>query len=206
MRGLAALSVLAILSGCSTSGTSGGSGGSFGGLFGSHSAETAPAAQAQGQVVPAPEGAVVQGFCPQVGLKDGTAFYRTYAKPGSKDPQDVVFQASLADSTRACTRSATSISVKIQVQGRLVAGPAGHAGSLSAPVRVSVVDGDRVVSSELVPFTVTLQSADQPSQFIFERELTVPGNLSPQAIVTVGFDESPAKAAKPAKTVKKHTK
>ena len=38
-------------------------------------------------------------------LRDGTAFYRTYAKGAKDDPAQVVYQASIADTTRACTKN-----------------------------------------------------------------------------------------------------
>ncbi|MGG7517299.1 hypothetical protein ACQ3G6_05355 [Allorhizobium undicola] len=182
MRGAAALSLVAILSGCNTSGSGTGSGSFFG-------SSSTPAAQA----AVAPAGAVVQGICPQVGLRDGTAFYRTYAKPGSKDPQDVVYQASLADTTRGCTRSETSLTIKVQAQGRMVAGPQGRPGTISTPIRVAVMEGDKVIYSELTPFSVTLASVDQPAQFLFSKDVTVPGDISATAMVYVGFDEGPAK-------------
>ncbi|MDQ0455110.1 hypothetical protein [Rhizobium paknamense] len=193
MRGAAALSLAALLASCNTSGSGGGSG-----LFGSGSAQ--PAAS-QTAAAAAPAGAVVQSVCPQVSLRDGTAYYRTYAKSGSKDPQDVVYQASLAETTRACTRSDTALNIKVQVQGRLVAGPQGHAGTISAPIRVAVVEGEKVLYSELTPFSMTLASVDQPAQFLFSKDISVPGDVSPNAMVYVGFDEGPAKA--PAKKARK---
>lgn len=181
VRGAAALSLAAILAGCNTSGSSGG------GLFGSSA--PAPATTS------APVGAVVQGVCPKVALDDNSAFHRTYAKSGSKDDQDVVFQASLAETTRACTQSETGMTIKVQVAGRLIAGPQGHAGTLSMPIRVQVKDGDQVISSELVPFSATLANSDQSVQFLFSKDVSIAANPSATTQVIVGFDDSPAKAA-----------
>lgn len=181
VRGAAALSLAAILAGCSTSGAGGG------GLFGSSSPAPATAA--------APAGAVVQGVCPRVVLNDDSSYYRTYAKSGSKDDQDVVFQASLAETTRACMQSDTGMTVKAQVAGRLIAGPQGHAGTLSMPIRVQVKDGDQVLLNELVPFSATLASADQPVQFLFSKDISIAANPSATTQVVVGFDQGAAKVA-----------
>lgn len=183
--------VLAVfLAGCNTSGSS--SGASGGSLFSSNATTSVSGAATAGAPA-ASSGAVVQAVCPKISLRDGTSFYRTYAKSGSKDPQDVVFQASLAETTRACTQSDTTLTVKVQVAGRLVAGPQGHAGSINMPIRVAVVDGDTVVSSELVPFTANLASADQPAQFLFSRDITMAANATAATQIFVGFDEGPAK-------------
>ncbi|MBB4956204.1 hypothetical protein H4S14_004299 [Agrobacterium vitis] len=196
VRGAAALSLAAILAGCNTSG-SGAGGSGIGGLFGSSAPAPATAS--------APAGAVVQGVCPQVVLDDVSAFYRTYAKSGSKDDQDVVFQASLAQTTRACTQSETGMTIKVQVAGRLVAGPQGHAGTLSMPIRVSVKDGDQVIASELVPFSATLANADQSVQFLFSKDVSIAANPSATTQVVVGFDEGAAKAvSKKTPSSKKH--
>lgn len=192
VRGAAALSLAAILAGCNTSGSSGG------GLFGSSSPAPTTAAAA------APVGAVVQGVCPRVVLDDGSSYHRTYAKSGSKDDQDVVFQASLAETTRACTQSETGMTIKAQVAGRLIAGPQGHAGTLSMPIRVQVKDGDQVISSELVPFSATLTSADQPVQFLFTKDVSIAANPTATTQVVVGFDQGAAKVSSKKTHTKKH--
>ncbi len=192
VRGAAALSMAAILAGCNTSGSGGG------GLFGSSS--PAPATTAS-----APAGAVVQGVCPQVVLRDGGAYYRTYAGKGSKSDQDVVFQVALADTTRACSQSDTSMTIKLQVAGRMTAGPQGHAGTLSMPIRVSVVDGEQTISTKVVPFSATLANADQPIQFIFTTDVQLASNPSATTQVVVGFDDEAGKKAPAKKTsAKKH--
>nr|WP_245223976.1 hypothetical protein [Rhizobium halophytocola] len=134
--------------------------------------------------------AVVQGICPPLELRTGTAFYRTYANGGKDDPEKVIYQASLADSTRACTRNDTSLGVKVMVQGRLIAGPVGKAGTVQLPIRVEVVQGDQVIYSELTQFPVTLADADLPQQFLFTKDVAgLPGDITGFAKVYVGFDD-----------------
>lgn len=141
---------------------------------------------------PAP---VVTGTCPQIALREGTAFLRKGGKGKNGAPDDqtkLQYQASLADTTRQCTVDETGATkVMVQAQGRLVLGPAGKSGTFTLPIRVAVVDGDQTVYSELVKFNVDL--AGQPSgQFLFQKDgIVLPQGTSPTARVFMGFDEGP---------------
>ncbi len=182
-RGVLVVSLMMALGGCNA--------GSMGSSLGLSSPETAaqPAAQPAMQV--SENGSVqpfVQGFCPQISLRDGTSFYRTYAKSKSEDPKDVVFQASLADTTRACSRTDTTLTITALLQGRLTSGPQGKAGAINLPIRVTVVDGDQEVFSEVEQYPVTLADVNQPTQFVYNKQVTVPGNVSGMTRVYVGFD------------------
>ena len=129
-------------------------------------------------------GAVVQGFCPAVVLRDGTAYHRSYAGGKQDDPQQVVYQASLAD---------TTLTITAVLQGRLVAGPQGKAGTFTLPIRVTVLDGDNEVSSQVVQYPVTMADVNQPTQFVFSNEVTVPGDVSGATRVYVGFEDKKKK-------------
>nr|WP_210388005.1 MULTISPECIES: hypothetical protein [unclassified Ciceribacter] len=173
-RGLFVVSLVAGLSACNTSNPTSG----------------LDVAGTQQQPAAAP---VVQGVCPSIALRDGTASFRTYAKGGKDDPSKVVYQASLAETTRACTRNdAGQLSIKVMVQGRLVAGPQGKAGSLSMPIRVAVVDSGNVLYSELTKFEASLTDPATPAQFVFTKDVTgISGEVSGLTQVFVGFDEGP---------------
>lgn len=176
-RGVLAASLLMVLAGCNA--------GNPGGALGS--AADKPSA------TPAATAAAVQGFCPPITLRDGTAYHRVYAKGAKDDATKIVYQASLADTTRSCTRSETGMTITAMVQGRLVAGPEGKAGQVMLPIRVAVTDGEKVVYSELTQFPVTLVDVAQASQFVFTKEVPVPPDVSGIAKVHVGFDEGPVK-------------
>ena len=68
-------------------------------------------------------------------LLDQEANYRTYAKGAKDDPQQIVYQASLADSTRQCVQSETQLTMTVVAQVRLVSGPAGGRTGQSADPR-----------------------------------------------------------------------
>lgn len=141
---------------------------------------------------------VVQGTCPPIALRDSTAYYRTYARGAKDDPQQLVYQASFGDSTRSCTRNdAGQLTVTVMVQGRLIAGPQGKAGTVSLPIRVSVVDGDQELYSELTKFEATLTDVAQPSQFVFTKDAPgLPGDISRLASVHVEFDDGSSRKSR----------
>ncbi|PJI45660.1 MAG: hypothetical protein CTR54_05215 [Rhizobium sp.] len=184
-RGVLAASLLMVLSGCNA--------GNPGGVLGSAADKPAatPAADPAANVA-----AAVQGFCPPITLRDGTAYHRVYAKGAKDDATKIVYQASLADTTRSCTRSETGMTITAMVQGRLVAGPEGKAGQVMLPIRVAVTDGDKVIYSELTQFPVTLADVAQASQFVFTKDVPVPQDVGGLTKVHIGFDEGPVKKKK----------
>lgn len=138
----------------------------------------------------APVPAVIQGACPQVFLREGTAVYRTFAKGAKDDPTKIVYQASLADTTRQCVQNETSIIVTVVAQGRVVAGPAGGAGSVQLPIRVAAVDGTTVLYSELTQYPVEVPGGT--AQFIFTKaDVTIPAGAGADSKIFLGFDEGP---------------
>lgn len=142
---------------------------------------------------------VVQAYCPKILLLDQTAVYRSYAKGGQDNPDKLLYQASLADSTRQCTANETTMTINVMVQGRIVEGPAGAPGQTTLPMLVQVVDGEKVLYSQKVAFPVTIPSGG--GQFLFNKtDVQIPnavGGASRFSTVQIGFDTGPAK--KPAK-------
>ncbi|MGN6548825.1 MAG: hypothetical protein ACTHJ3_02870 [Pararhizobium sp.] len=176
--------MLGLAAGCTTSG-----GGS---LFGG--SRKPQAASAQPQTAP-DSTAYVRGTCPTVELRQGTAYYRTYAGGGAKDkdPSKVVHQASLTDTTRKCTVNGNQLTMEVAAAGRVVAGPAGGGGnSVTMPIRVAVISNDgTTVYSQLTKDTVNLD-ANGSTQFVFTKpDVTFPVSQAGSVRVFVGFDEGP---------------
>ncbi len=142
-----------------------------------------------------PTPAVIQAVCPQVYLRDGTAMYRTYSKGGAKDdPNAIVYQASLADTTRQCIQSETEL--KVTVVARAVsfrARPAGQA-PITMPIRVAATDGDKVLVSELTQFPAEVQPGAGATQFIFSKVITIPAGAGNFTKIYLGFDEGRARS------------
>lgn len=202
-RFIVSASFLAFLAGCNSLGTGGDS-------------SSAPPTQPNGnaQIMPlAPanpsasgpsigtaktaEGAtsrVVQGACPQIFMRDQDAIYRTYAKGKKDDPQQVSFQASFGDYTRQCVLTDTDLTMTVVAQLRLVAGPAGAPGQVTLPIRITVVDGDTVLYSEVTNFPTQIPAGSAATQVVFRKEgVKMPIGSGALVRVNIGFDQGPAK-------------
>lgn len=141
--------------------------------------------------------AVVQGSCPQVFLRDGTAVLQRYGKGAKDDPQNLAYQVTLADTTRQCVLNESQLVMTVMVQGRVVIGPAGASGTVNVPIRVSVLDGTNSLYSELVQFPVQIPADGGAGQFIFTQgNIVVPGGSGGFTKVYVGFEDGPAKKKK----------
>lgn len=150
------------------------------------------ATTAQGTTAP-----VVQGACPQIFMRDQDAIFRTYAKGKKDDPQQIVFQASFGDYTRQCMLNDTNLTMTVVAQLRLVTGPAGTPGPVTLPVRISVVDGDSVLYSEVTKFPTEIPPGSPGTQVIFRKEgIKLPVGSGALVRVNIGFDTQPAKSKK----------
>ncbi|WP_117190708.1 PilZ domain-containing protein [Rhizobium terrae] len=171
-RGLLAVS-LAALAGCNSSSPTEGL------------TPTAQAAPPQQAITP-----VVQAFCPPVVMLEQTAIHQVYARGGDKNPEKLLYQASLADATRQCTANETTLTINVVAQGRLVQGPAGTPGKITLPILVEVVDGDNIIYSQKVAFPVDMPAGG--TQFIFNKpDVQIPnaqGGASRFTRVRLGYD------------------
>jgi hypothetical protein len=183
-KGLVAASLMGMLAACSSTDTKGALD------LGGQTANTAP------------QPPVIQGDCPRIVLRDGTAYHDVYApgaKPlpdGSKDQSKLMYQASIANTTRQCRVSGADMFITVQVAGRIVLGQAGAKGNVKLPIRVAVTEGDKVLYSELVPFETPLPVNEPSNQFLFSKDdVKIPAGAG-LSMVYVGFDNGPDKDAK----------
>ncbi|GAA5540200.1 hypothetical protein D8666_09485 [Ochrobactrum soli] len=134
----------------------------------------------------------LRAYCPTVTLRDGTAFFSTYAKGGDKDPAQVVYQASLTDVTRSCQYGDGNITIDVAAAGKVVPGPKYKSGTITMPVRVAVRQGDQVVYSKLHKQAVTITNGDTATQFVFnDKGISLPMPDKQNIQIFVGFDEGP---------------
>ncbi len=174
VRNLAVVSLVALVAGCNTSGNTGG-GGAVDEKLGAK---------------------VVAGQCPSVQLREGTAYIRKYARGGENDPEKIVYQASIADTTRQCSITGTEMNITVVAAGHVAAGPAGGSGTVKMPIRVAVVENrtNKVLYSELTQFETTLPEGTPTAQFLFnDTNVKIPIDASRSVRVFVGFDEGPPK-------------
>lgn len=133
-------------------------------------------------------------YCPSVTLREGTAYYNTYQKGASDDPSKLVYQASISDVTRSCTRANGMLTINVAVAGKVVPGPAGNAGTITMPIRVAVTRGTEVLYSQLHKYQVNVADTSAATQFIFnDPNVTFPDPTERNIRVFAGYDEGPPK-------------
>jgi hypothetical protein len=145
-------------------------------------------------------------YCPAVTLRDGTAYFNTYAKGGKKakqaDPEaaadeqdasaDIVYQAAITDVTRDCSRNAGTLTMRVAVAGKVVPGPKGSAGTINMPIRVVVVHGTDVLYSQLHQHKVQVSDMSTATQFLFtDANVVIPEPTARDYQVYAGYDEGP---------------
>jgi hypothetical protein len=134
----------------------------------------------------------LRAYCPPIVLREGTAFFRTYAKGAKDDPSKLVYQASISDVTRSCARSAGTMTITAAAAGRVITGPAGTPGTITMPIRVVVVKGDSVLYSQLHKYQVAVGAGAGATQFVFnDPNVVIPIPEPGTAQVFVGYDEGP---------------
>jgi hypothetical protein len=145
-----------------------------------------------------PKMVVMQGACPQVYLREGTAVYTQYAKgvkknvQGLADPNKLVIQATLDATTRQCRQTDQGLVVTVVVRGRVITGPEGKDGTYSLPIRVAATDGDQTLYSELTPFEVTIPPGQGTAQFIFTKDnVVLSASAGTLTRLFAGIDEGP---------------
>jgi len=166
----------------------------FSQLFGSKS-------QAVGEAPP--PAAADELDCPSVAIRSGASTFAV-AAPG-KQPvgSDLRYQATIVRTARDCTRNGDQIVVRIGIQGRVIAGPAGNPPSVEVPLRVAVVQSgiqEKTITTKAYKTTVSMAEASSVAEDIV---YPVPAPaLSDSYVFYIGFDpqiltpERPARAAK----------
>ena len=152
------------------------------------------AARMAGDAPPPPNEKILESelraYCPVVTLREGTSFFRTYEGKAQDDPRKLIHQASIADVTRNCTRADGMLTMNVALAGRVVSGPAGKPGTITMPIRVAVVEGDKVLYSQLHKHQVQVGAG--ATQFVFnDPNVTIPDPAEQNVRVFVGYDEGP---------------
>ncbi|MEN3396131.1 hypothetical protein ABC425_05015 [Brucella melitensis] len=168
--------LLASLAGCTTSGTENGANSSL------------PTKATSGEKrISETE---LRAYCPSVSPRDGTAFFNTYEKGGDKDPERVIYQAALTDTTRSCQYGNGTLTMDIAGAGKVVPGPKYKTRTIVMPIRVAIRQGDQVVYSKLHKQRVSITNPDTATQFVFnDKGVTIPMPDKQNVQIFIGFDE-----------------
>ncbi|WP_080920268.1 hypothetical protein [Manganibacter manganicus] len=138
-------------------------------------------------------------YCPRVTLRDGTAYFNSYARGGQDDPAKLIYQAAITEVSRDCSRANGTLTMKVGVAGKIVPGPLGKPGAITMPIRVVVTHGDEVLYTKLHKDQVQVADTSAATQFVFtDPSVSVPEPSDKGYQVLVGFDEGPINAAKAA--------
>jgi hypothetical protein len=160
---------------------------------------------------PAPDGAAAAITaddidCPEVQVRIGAATLMVGSKPGEAAPNalDVRYQGSIIRTARECHINSGMMTIKVGIEGRIITGPAGGAGTVDVPMRVAVVQegvSPKTVATKFGKEVVTVNSAvDRVTFTHIEPDITFPLpqplGLIDRYVIYVGFDPLGDKPAK----------
>jgi hypothetical protein len=136
----------------------------------------------------------LRAYCPMVTLKEETGFINRYAKGGEGDAAKLSWQASINAVTRSCNRQTGMLAMEVALAGRVVPGPAGASGTVTLPIKITVIRSDgEVLYSQTQNHQVAL-AGNQAQQFLVkDSNVVVPIPADNTLQVFAGFDPGPAK-------------
>jgi len=136
---------------------------------------------------------IADNTCPPLNVRSGAA--TLLVPPGNTEAFSLRYQGSLGDMARECNVSGGVMHMKIGIQGRVLVGPAGSAGTVDIPLRFAVVkEGPelKTVVSKLSKLQVAIPDGQQTVLFSHvdgEVAFPMPPGLEIASyVVYVGFD------------------
>jgi len=153
---------------------------------------------------PAPDGSTAaisadDVDCPEVTVRVGAATLLVGSKPGDSAPAalDVRYQGSIIRTARECHINAGMMTIKVGIEGRIITGPAGGAGTVDVPMRVAVVQegvNPKTVATKFGKEVVTVSNAvDRVTFTHIEPDIVFPLpqpiGLIDRYVIYVGFDQ-----------------
>ena len=137
------------------------------------------------------------GYCPPIEVKPGTEVFATYDRGHDADPASLKTQASISKMARECHWTGDTLTVKVGVAGRIVAGPKGAAGTVTLPIRIAVVrqPGATPLYSQLFKTPVALNAPDFSADYsqVFDQVTVQTSPTDKDYLIYVGFDEGKPK-------------
>ncbi len=132
------------------------------------------------------------GECPTLTVAPGDGNITFMAKGGT-DGLSVMHRGEITKTARECSPSINGgLNVKFGFAGRVLLGPQGKPGTVTLPIKVTVLDGGRAtVKSDLVKVPVSITPDQTTGYFSVVREVVVPvpsGASGKSYRVLIGFD------------------
>jgi hypothetical protein len=133
------------------------------------------------------------GYCPPVEIRAGSEALVTYERGHDGERNFITYQGSIADTAREChALDAETLSIKVGIAGRVIAGPKGGAGNVNLPLRVAVIKqhGSNLFYTEALTVPVTLSAPDYGADFaqVFDQVVFKVTPDDRDLVVYVGFD------------------
>jgi hypothetical protein len=180
LRSAAIIGAVSALAGCGVSTLTS----SFsGGIFGGGKTETTQnvsegnllTAAQNSTGAPAETGAV-GSECPAVTVGTGDGNITFMAKGGSNDGLSVMHRGEITNTARECAPSLSGgLAVKFGFAGRVLLGPQGKPGTVTLPVKITVLDGGRAtIKADQAKVPVTIAPDQTAGYFSVVREIVVP--------------------------------
>jgi hypothetical protein len=172
----------------------------FKSLFGGGKSEE----PAQGADAPKAEQDVGDLTCPDVRIRAGASTYAVGAPGKQPIGNDLRFQATITKTARECNLNGGTITARIGIQGRVIAGPAGAPSSVQVPLRVAVVQGgigEKTIATKAYQTTVNMtETGSEPFTLVAEDLVypVPPGATGDSYIFYIGFDPQALKPERPA--------
>lgn len=144
--------------------------------------------------------------CPSVEVRTGAATLMIGSKPGEGEPSalDLRYQGTIIRTARECHVNAGLMTMKVGIEGRVIAGPAGGAGTVDIPLRIAVVHegvNPKTITSKFARVQVGITNAVDRVPFThIDPDISFP-MPQPAAdidayVVYVGFDPQGAQPEK----------
>jgi hypothetical protein len=132
-------------------------------------------------------------YCPELRIPLDGETYAFYDADRAGEPSSVRYLGSILRTARECLAvTETSLTMKVGVAGRVVAGPKGGPGKVTMPVRITVIKqhGNTVMFNKTYNVIVTVATAELRADFsqVIEPITFKRSPLDEDIIVYIGFD------------------
>jgi hypothetical protein len=132
--------------------------------------------------------------CPDVSIRAGASTFAVGMPGKDAAGADLRYQASITKTARDCTRNGDSITARVGIQGRIIAGPAGAPDTVEIPLRVAVVKGgisETTIATKAYTTTVQMSEDGSVPFTLVADDLVYPAPAAKDAesyIFYIGFD------------------
>lgn len=139
--------------------------------------------------------------CPPVAIRQGTSTLSVVDPKAESPALGLRYQGTIVRTARECTVHDKMVTIRVGVQGRIIVGPAGGAGSLTVPLRYALVKegiDPKPLYTRLYTIPVTVQAGETNTLYTHvEESMTVPMPSLAEFdsyVIYVGYDPQGAQA------------